>query len=92
VSSGADATVTVTTRGQTVTAKDVSLPADTLVLVDLTGAQSVWVATGEGRDSGEGVHAAVLSAVGTGPTRLLAATPLLDVLLEASTTSASPLP
>lgn len=92
VSSGADATVTVTTRGQTVTAKDVSLPADTLVLVDLTGAQSVWVATGEGRDSGEGVHGAVLSTVGTGPTRLLAATPLLDVLLEASTTSASPLP
>ena len=60
VSSGADATVTVTTVGNGHGQGCSRFARRHLVLVDLTGAQSVWVATGEGRDSGEGVHGAVL--------------------------------
>jgi hypothetical protein len=67
----------------------VSLLSERTTTIVLEGATSVWVSKTSGR--GE-LRGAVLSSSGTGPTRLLASTPLRDSAISSPVSRAFPLP
>ncbi|HPB72930.1 MAG TPA: DUF5719 family protein [Phycicoccus sp.] len=84
----AAAAVQVYTRtGETVTARTATVEADRVSVVDLGGAESVWIAGAK-----TPVYAAVLTTVGTGATRMIAVAPLTDLTVSVTATRSYPQP
>ena len=90
ISVGGNGTVEVlTVVDGTARSRRIDLLGDRLVMVDLSGASSVWVrpVTGSGL-----VHGSVLSGVGEGESRLISSMPLQASVVTSAVSRAFPLP